>query len=204
MIEDDTMKKYAFDLDGTITKIETLPLLARELNLFDEMELLTNLTMKGEIPFEKSFKLRYLVLRNIHQKRITEIMNTVELDKDIVDFIKANKAHCVVISGNLDCWIAPIIDKLGCDSYSSTSEMDEKGCPILKHILQKSEAIRQIKKSADKVIAIGESFNDVSMFEEADVSIAYGGVHNPVNMAISVSDYVVFEGGALCRLLKML
>ena len=198
------MIKYAFDLDGTVTKVETLPLLAAELNLSEEMKLLTNLTLSGEIPFEKSFRLRYRLLRNISPKRIAEIMSKVELNEDIAAFIKSHKENCAIVTGNLDYWIAPIVEKLGCESYSSTSELDADGLPVLKNILSKAEAIRDLKKSADKVVAVGESFNDVPMFEEADVAVSYGGVHKPVDTAISVSDYVVFDGGALCRLLKML
>lgn len=200
----DLMKKIAFDLDGTVTKVETLPLLAKELNLEDEMKILTDLTLSGKIPFSKSFRMRYLILRNIPLTRIQEIMDTVELDEEIVNFIRENKTKCAIVTGNLDCWIEPIIAKLGCECFSSTSEPDEKNNPVLKNILDKSTAIRELKERSDKVIAVGESFNDVPMFEEATVSIAYGGVHKPVSAAISVSDYVVSDGGALCRLLKML
>ena len=198
------MTKFVFDLDGTITTVETLPLLAAELGLADEMKLLTDLTLSGQIPFDKSFKLRYLILRNVPLKKIQAVMSSVALDGQIVDFINANKKNCAVVTGNLDCWIAPIIAKLGCESFSSTSEPDEKNSPVLKKILDKGSAIRALKKTSDKVIAVGESFNDVPMFEEANISVAYGGVHKPVSAAISVSDYVVFDGGALCRLLKML
>ena len=198
------MKKFAFDLDGTVTKIETLPLLAAELDLAEEMKLLTDLTLSGKIPFEKSFRMRYLILRNIPLKRIREIMDGVELDEEIAAFIREYRNDCAVVTGNLDFWIEPIVAKLGCESFSSIGELTDKNIPVLKKILDKGEAIRALKKTSDKVIAVGESFNDVPMFEEADISIAYGGVHKPVSAAISVSDYVVFDGGALCKLLKML
>ena len=198
------IKTFAFDLDGTVTKVETLPLLAKELDLADEMKLLTDLTLSGQIPFEKSFKMRYLILRNIPLKRIQEIMESVELEEEIAAFIHENKESCAIVTGNLDCWIAPIIAKLGCKSFSSTSEPDERNIPVLKKILDKGTAIRELKKTSDKVIAVGESFNDVPMFEEADISVAYGGVHKPVNALISISDYVVSDSGTLCRLLKML
>ena len=198
------MKTFAFDLDGTITKIETLPLLAKELDLADEMKFLTDLTLSGRIPFEKSFRMRYLILRNIPLKRIQEIMANVELDEEIAEFISEHKESCVIVTGNLDCWIAPIIAKLGCKSFSSTSVLDENNTPVLDKILDKGKAIRELKKSSSKVVAIGESFNDVPMFKAADISIAYGGVHKPVDAAISVSDYVIFDGVSLCWLLKML
>lgn len=198
------MKTFAFDLDGTVTKVETLPVLAAELDLVEAMRLLTELTLSGQIPFEQSFRLRYFILRNIPLKKIQEIMDGVELDEEIAAFIRANKENCAVVTGNLDCWIEPIVAKLGCKSFSSISEVDAKNLPSLKKILDKGAAIRELKKFSDKVIAIGDSFNDVPMFEEADISIAYGGVHKPVRPAISVSDYVVFDGGALCKLLKIL
>lgn len=198
------MKKFAFDLDGTVTRVETLPLLASELGLSDEMKILTDLTLQGGIPFSKSFKLRYLVLRNIPLARIQEIMSTVPFDEEIADFIRANRERCAIVTGNLDRWIEPIVEKLSCAVYSSKSEPDAGGAPLLTEILDKSAAIRDMRRTGDQVVAVGESFNDVPMFEEADISIAYGGVHKPVNMAISVSDYVVFDGGVLCRLLRML
>lgn len=198
------MKAFAFDLDGTITKVETLPLLAKELGLADEMKLLTDLTLSGQISFEKSFQMRYLILRNIPLKRIQEIMSGVALDEEIAAFIRGHKENCFIVTGNLDCWIAPIIAKLGCKSFSSTSVLDEKNIPVLDKILDKGRAIRELKKFSSKVIAIGESFNDVPMFEAADISIAYGGVHKPVSEIISIADYVIFDGVSLCGLLKTL
>ena len=198
------MKFFAFDLDGTVTKIETLPLLANELNLADEMRLLTELTLSGKISFAKSFELRYFILRNIPLKRIREIMDAVPLDEDIAAFIRANKKNCAIVTGNLDCWIEPVIAKLGCKSFSSTSVLDEKKMPVLKKILDKGAAIRELKNFSDRVIAVGESFNDVSMFEAADISVAYGGVHQPVDAVIDAANHVVFDGKTLCRLLSTL
>ncbi len=198
------MTTFAFDLDGTITKVETLPLLAKELGLADEMQLLTDLTLNGRISFEKSFRLRYFILRNIPLKKIQEIMSGVELDEAITEFIRGHKENCAIVTGNLDCWIAPIIAKLDCKSFSSSSELDEKNIPVLKEILDKGAAIRELKKISGKVVAIGESFNDVPMFEAADISVAYGGVHEPVSAAIALSDYFVSDGNALCKLLKTL
>ena len=198
------MKKFAFDLDGTVTKVETLPLLAKELGICAQMKFLTELTLEGKIPFEKSFRLRYEILKKIPPKRIAEIMNAVELDEEIFKFIRENKNNCAVVTGNLDCWVYPIAEKLGCEIFSSTSRLDKNGIPILSEILRKDAAIAQLKKSCDKVIAIGESFNDVPMFEVADISIAYGGVHKPVDAAVFVADYVVNDSQTLCRLLNEL
>lgn len=196
-------KIYAFDLDGTITKEEILPLMAQELNLVDEMKLLTNLTLSGQINFEQSFRLRYHILKSVPLKKIHQIVQKVVLDKSIAEFITTQPEKCAIVTGNLDLWIQPIVNRLGCRAFASKGSMDGS-VVILEEILNKSKAIRALKEQAGKVIAIGESFNDVPMFEEADVSISFGGVHYPVDTAVSVSDYVIFEGETLCRVLKML
>ena len=197
------MKKFAFDLDGTVTKVETLPILARELGLAAQISELTELTLSGKIDFEKSFRLRYSILKKIPPQKIAAVMSNIELDENIFNFIRENKADCAVVTGNLDCWIEPVAKKLGCEIFSSKSEI-VNGVPILTEILKKDSAIGQLKKNCHKVIAIGESFNDVPMFKAADISIAYGGVHKPVDAAVFVADYVANNSADLCRLLKKL
>ena len=189
--------KFAFDLDGTITKAETLPLLAKELNLSDEMKILTDLTLSGQISFEQSFRLRYFILKNIPLKKIFEIMDAVELDEDILNFIRENKKFCAVVTGNLDIWIEPITKKIGCEIFSSQSERGE-----LKKILNKAVTIRELKKTAEKIISIGDGFNDIQMFNESDISVAYGGVHKPSAEVFNAADYFFCDGKNLVQFLK--
>lgn len=197
---------YAFDLDGTVTKEEILPLLASELNLTKEMKLLTRLTLDGVISFEESFRLRFQILNSIPLDTIQNIIKEVELDKSIEKFIIENKEFCSIVTGNLDIWIKPIIERLGCEFFTSTSYYDENGYVKIKNVLYKSDAIRRLRKRNEEsnIIAIGESFNDIPMFEEADVGISFGGVHDPVKKLMDISNYVIYDGGALCRLLRVL
>lgn len=55
---------YCFDLDGTLTRQELLPLIASSVGLEDEIEVLTQATIDGFLPFDKSFKLRVRLLRD--------------------------------------------------------------------------------------------------------------------------------------------
>ena len=189
--------KFAFDLDGTITKVETLPLLAKELNLTDEIKILTDLTLSGQISFEQSFRLRYFILRNIAPKKILEIMDAVELDENILNFIRENKKFCAVVTGNLDIWIEPITKKIGCEIFSSQSERGE-----LKKILNKAEIIRELKKNSARIISIGDSFNDIQMFKESDISVAYSGVHKLSEGVINAADYFFCDGKNLVQFLR--
>ena len=195
---------FAFDLDGTVTKREILPLIAGALGLYDEMVLLTRLTLDGTLRFEESFRLRVQILRSVPVSRVQRIVEEVPLDPGIEDFIRANRDRCAIVTGNLDCWIAPLVRRLGCASYSSMALTEGDQLTGIRSIQNKSHAIQAMRARAGRVVAIGESTNDLPMFEEADMGVAFGGVHDPVPALVQISDYVTYESSSLCDLLATL
>jgi phosphoserine phosphatase len=196
---------FAFDLDGTITRSELLPMIASELDLEAEMRLLTELTMAGMIPFEDSFRLRFAILRTAGLERIRAVVSEVSFDRAIEAFICQNRERCFVVTGNLDLWIEPLLDRLGCRFFSSTAALGKDGAVTgLDTIMRKNVAGLEIKKQFDRLVAIGDGFNDVPMFDVADVGVAFSGVHNAPDALVSVSNYVALDGTSLCRLLNTL
>lgn len=195
---------YCFDLDGTLTSSEILPCIAAELGISEEMATLTKITMDGLITFQESLRLRVAILSRVSLETIHNILKDVKLNNDLKCFIQSRVENCFIITGNLNIWIYPLIDILGCEFYSSDAKIDGDRI-VLNKILNKGDAIKSIRESGfEKIISIGDGANDVPMFKNSDISIAFGGVHSPTNSAIAASDFVVHSSKELCRLLKML
>lgn len=198
------MTKFIFDLDGTITSQETLPLISNHFNLNKEIESLTRETIDGNIPFIESFIRRVYILGKLPVSEIDELLEKVELHKKVVGFIKENKEKCVIATGNLDCWINKLANKIGCECLHSECLVKDNKVEKLTKILKKENVVEFYKNEGEKVVFIGDGNNDLEAMRIADVSIASGLTHKPAKSILSVANYLVYSEEALCRQLNQL
>lgn len=193
---------FAFDFDGTVTTKEVLPVIAKEVGIQKKMARLTRLTMDGEIPFEQSFKRRVSMLKNIPIQKVQDIVAEVPVGKHLMRFIRAHSDRCYIVTGNLDVWINKSMKKHRVKHYlSSEAEFDNDTLLGVKSILRKQTIHRIID---GPVVAVGDGFNDMEMLAEAQVSIAYGGVHPPARGLLEVASHAIYDEKNLCRFLKQL
>ena len=158
---------YCFDLDGTLTRQELLPLIASSVGLEDEISVLTQATIDGLLPFDKSFKLRVRLLRDARLDWIhSALEEQVEFDPHILEFITRHPQQSFVVTGNLDLWVRPVLDKLGIQSFTSLARLSQDGqLEGVEHILHKGDAVSSLRGRFERIVAVGEGMNDVPMFE---------------------------------------
>ncbi|MCL2786412.1 MAG: HAD-IB family phosphatase [Methanomassiliicoccaceae archaeon] len=198
------MTKFIFDLDGTITRSETLPLIASRFNIRDEIAVMTRETINGNIPFVESFIKRVHILGNLPVDEISYLLAEANLYPRVIDFIEKNKEDCVIATGNLMCWVDKLLNRIGCRCHASECTVEDNKVKKLTHILQKENIVREYRNTGEKVVFIGEGNNDSEAMRLADVSIASGLTHYPAKSVLSVADYLIFDEGALCRQLDRL
>ena len=194
---------WLFDLDGTVTRNELLPLIAKSTGLGDEMRILTDLTLTGAIDFRQSFKLRVALLATVPLNLVHRALLDVEVDSYIKDFIQEHRDDAYIVTGNLDLWVNPLLQSIGVKSFASRGVFNGSKV-ILESILDKAEAAIKLRGQYRRVISVGDSFNDIPMFEQSDIGIAYAGTHAPVGALIQTSMFVVKSSESLCRMLRTL
>lgn len=192
---------FAFDLDGTLTREELLPRLASLLGREKAMEELTRRTLAGELPFEASFRMRFGMLHAIPLAAIRECVASVPLDAAAAGFIMRHKERCALVTGNLDLWIAPLAERLGCRVFCSRAA---DGGRRIASILRKDAAVRAVRQEGFRVAAIGDSANDASMLREADAAFAFSAAHEPAAALLPLAHALFRSGVDLCHTLEAL
>lgn len=194
---------FLFDLDATITKVEILPEISAEIGKDKEMRELTERAMRGEIPFERSFRERVSILKDIPVSKVRKIVENIPLNEQVAAFIRQNSDRCYVITGNLDIWIEDLMKKLGVGQsfYCSKAEVKDDRIVGDIQVIDKATVVNSFDKP---FVAIGDGNNDADMIAAAEIGIGFGGVRDIAPAVLKSATHAAYSEDKLCQFLKQL
>jgi phosphoserine / homoserine phosphotransferase len=148
------------------------------------------ITTKEEPDYDKLMKNRIRILRenNIKLKEITEViskMKPLEGARDFLDWTGDNGYQVGILSDTFTQFAKPLMKQLGYPSlFCNELIIDDEGFISdykLRQMDQKREVVKAMKNLKYNVIAFGDSYNDITMLEEADGGILYSPPQNIIN-----------------------
>ena len=193
---------YLFDLDGTLTREELLPKIARAAALPD-IEELTRRTMAGEIPFQDSFRRRVAMLSRVPVDLVADIILAVPVHERLMSWIQERREQVWVVTGNVDRWVEPWLQHWGLRGFASRSQLDNGVLTLpADGILEKASVLRRFV--GRRTVMTGDGANDAEIVRAADYGIASQLVHAAPEVLVESADCVVNNEEALCRVLSRL
>lgn len=199
------MTRFLFDLDGTLTEVESLRHLARRAGLLTpEFDTMTGRAVEGTDRYEANLRERIRRLGCIPADLARRYIGEVKLRSQLCDFILARKNMCGVVSSNLDCWWGERLQReLGCDIHLSKSAI-ERGKISLASVTDKCAVVSSYRRAGHEVVFIGDGSNDVAASACADTAIAVAFDHPPCAALAEVADIIVTSEYELTEILMRL
>ncbi|MDX1808378.1 MAG: phosphoserine phosphatase SerB [Sulfurospirillaceae bacterium] len=180
------MKLCVFDFDSTLMDGETIDFLAKELNFEEEVSLITEKAMKGEIDFFESLTKRVKFLKGLKEETVDEICHSLPYMKGAQETIRELKKHnytVIVFSGGFRNATSYAKEILGYDAdFANILHVKDDiltglvgGDMMFNYskgdMLQRIQSL--LKISQKDTMVVGDGANDLSMFEFADTKVAF-------------------------------
>ncbi len=178
------VRLIAFDLEGTLVKsVSSWVELHKRFGTWEKGKEYAELFFSGEIDYVKWAELDASLWKGHTRDEILEWANSVEyMDgaEELIRFLKENDFKIAILSSGLMCLAGRIARELGVDYvYANELLFDENGVVTgkvnpLVDFKSKGLILRELKEELkpELTVAVGDGYNDVSMFREADVAIA--------------------------------
>ncbi|ASJ05037.1 HAD-IB family phosphatase [Thermococcus barossii] len=178
------VRLIAFDLEGTLVKsVSSWVELHKRFGTWDKGKEYAELFFSGRIDYVEWAELDASLWKGHTRDEIVEWANSVEYmegAKELIGFLRENDFRIAILSSGLMCLAGRIARELEVD-YVFANELifDENGLVTgkvnpLVDFKSKGTILRELKEELkpELTVAVGDGFNDLSMFREADVSIA--------------------------------
>ena len=154
------------------TGIEELKLTTRDIRDYDEL---------------MQYRLKILDKHNLKLKDIQDVIATIEpMDgaKEMIDWLKT-QTRFIVVSDTFTQFAEPLMRQLGWPTlFCHNLEVDDNDRIVNYHLRQKDpkrQVVKALNELKYEVIAFGDSYNDVTMLEEADKAFLYKAPQNVID-----------------------
>lgn len=177
-----------FDLDSTLVSIEGLDWLAAKKGFGEQVKLLTEKSMNGDIPFKEAFFQKANILapsvEDMHLLSKEYCQNLVPGVKDTLNALKKYGCKVGIVTSNFRQAVLPIAKLLGIRTeliYANDIIFDPKGAYLSMDINNpladnggKAKIVQKIK--AESIVFVGDSVTDLDVKPFVELFIGFGGI----------------------------
>jgi phosphoserine phosphatase len=176
------------DMDSTMIGQECIDELAAEIGKRAHVAAITERAMRGEIAFEPALRERVALLKGLDRATILGVIaNKITLTpggRVLVQTMRANGAHTVLVSGGFSVFASVIAERIGFHEHQANDllfgEDGRLSGLVAEPVFGKDAKLTALEHLRDKhglsveeTLAVGDGANDLAMLEAAGLGVAF-------------------------------
>ncbi|OEU51184.1 MAG: phosphoserine phosphatase SerB [Desulfuromonadales bacterium C00003096] len=174
------------DMDSTLIQIEVIDELARLAGVGEQVSIITERAMNGELDFQQALRERVSFLKGLSADALEQVYRDLPFTpgaKTLIRILRRLGFRTAVISGGFDFFTDRLKEELGLDyAYANALEIVDgvvtgQVAGAIVDGQRKAELLAEIAEregiTLSQVIAIGDGANDLPMLDRAGLGIAF-------------------------------
>ena len=174
------------DMDSTLIQIEGIDELARLAGVGEQVSIITERAMNGELDFQQALRERVSFLKGLSADALEQVYRDLPFTpgaKTLIRILRRLGFRTAVISGGFDFFTDRLKEELGLDyAYANALEIVDgvvtgQVAGAIVDGQRKAELLAEIAEregiTLSQVIAIGDGANDLPMLDRAGLGIAF-------------------------------
>ncbi len=175
------------DMDSTVIDQECIDELGALAGIGEEIAAITTRVVRGDISFVEALNRRVGLLRGLKPDLLEQVYRTrITLKsgaRTLVQTMRANGAHCVLVSGGFTYFTGRIAERLGFQEHLGNELLFENGVltgkvrePVLGRDAKRVALDRLCREhglDGRDVLAVGDGANDIEMLRAAGLGVAF-------------------------------
>jgi phosphoserine phosphatase len=176
------------DMDSTMIGQECIDELAAEIGKRSHVAAITERAMRGEIAFEPALRERVALLKGLDRATILRVIaSKIALTpggRVLVQTMRANGAHTVLVSGGFSVFASVIAEWIGFHEHQANELLFGDDGRLSGLVAEpvfgkdaKLTALEQLRDkhglSVEETLAVGDGANDLAMLEAAGLGVAF-------------------------------
>ena len=182
-------KLCVFDMDSTLIDQEVIDELARVKGVYEEISMITEAAMRGELDFKQSLHARVSYLRGMAFQEARGIISHLTVSpggEALLQSLHSQNMISAIVSGGFDFVLQHFQKHLSINHVHAHHLMKddedlftgEIEAPII-DAAYKQKLVQNIKNhyhlSLDQCVVVGDGANDLMMMQEAGISVSFCG-----------------------------
>jgi len=198
------LKLVVFDFDGTLADMQTIDELAKEYNVYDDLREIVTRARAGEIDIHESMTKGVRLLKGMKWESVLKVVNNITYmpnAREYIDHARKQRPNAgffvrvkiVCFSGGFDIALQKAKKDLNLDAVFS-NRLHVKDNVLTGEVSgtmmtdsSKGELLIELQDlmgiTAENILTVGDGVNDISMFKESGVSVAFCASNKKVNDA---------------------
>lgn len=187
-------KLLVADMESTMVAFEALEEIAAFLNIKDKIKAITDRAMNGELDFRAALAERVGLLKGVPESALAGVFEGMKDTinpgaRNLVIAMKANGAHCVLVTGGFTCFAEWVARELGFDACHANPLEIEGGKisgRLVEPVLGPDSKLEYLRRYCEErgispadAMTIGDGANDIPMLLAAQEAGGLGVGYHP-------------------------